>query len=406
VVPVLFLLLAAALPRSASASMISGSVVDDDSGQPVSKVEVSIEPIEGKGSRVSTFTSKMGTFLLDGVAPGRYRIAVRVEGKALLRVEATAERADKSVAWKIEGALDPSKPPTFEMTDGLAVKGALAVGAAIEVATPEGTVLVAPQQALGLLVKRIQTGDCAGALPSLEKLIASYPDVPKAHYLSAFCNAQAGASDPALASLAKVRELQPKFPGAALLEGQVLARAGRIAEAEEAMKREIANAANPHVVADAWIALAILHRDQGKDAEASAAFDQAIAVAPARPEPYAELSGLYVKSDQLDKATAILDKAEEAGASAGAGPAWLGVGLAYYKKKDCAHAQESLREMIRLGGSSGDLATAYAVLGRCALKEGKTAEGLASLRKSLDLDPGSSLATENRDLIQSYASKK
>src|SRR6185369_13341629 len=123
-------------------------------------------------------------------------------------------------------------------------------------------------------------------------------------------------------------------------------------------------------------------------------------------EPYAELSGLYAKADQLDKATAILDRAGEAGAAEGTGPAWLAVGIEYYKKKDCAHAQESLRQTIQIGGASSDLSTAYAVLGRCALKDGKTADGVASLRKSLELDPASSLAAETKQILQSYAAKK
>lgn len=401
----LFLGLVSMFPRLAAGSMLSGTVADD-AGQLAPKAEVAIEPVEGHGTRASTVSSKMGTFLLDNVASGRYRVVVRLEGKTLLKLQATAEKADKSVAWNLDGALDPAKPPILDITDGLSVKLAITVGAAVEMQTPEGTVLLAPQQALSQLVKSIQGGGCAGALPNLERLTTAFPDIAKAHYLKGFCQAQAGAVDPALVSLAKVQELQPKFPGAALLEGQVLARAGKAPEAEAAMKREIANAANPQVVADAWIGLGFLHRDQGKDADAVAAFEQAVPIAPSRPEPYAELSALYVKADQLDKATSILDKAGEAGAASGAGPAWLGLGLAYYKKKDYPHAQESLREMIQLGGSSSDLSTAYAVLGRCALREGKTADGLASLRKSIEIDPASPLAGETRQLLQSYASKK
>jgi tetratricopeptide (TPR) repeat protein len=399
----LFLAIVSLLSPVAAASMLSGTVTDD-AGQAAGRAEVVLEPVDGQGARSSAVASKMGTFLLDNVAPGRYHLAVRLAGKTLLAVQATAEKPDRSVAWKIDGALDPAKPPVLEVTDGLNVKVVLTVGAAVEMQTPEGTVLIAPQQALAQLVKRIQGGDCAGALPNLERLTTSFPDVARAQYLLAFCRAQTGATEPALASLAKLRELQPKFPGAALLEGQVLARGGKAAEAEAAMKREIDNAANPQVVAEAWIGLGLLHRDQGKDADAAAAFEQATSLAPARPEPYAELAGLYVKADQLDKATAVLDRAAEAGAASG--PAWLSVGIAYYKKKDCAHAQEAMRAMIQIGGANGDLSTAYAVLGRCALRDGKTADGLASLRKSLDLDPGSSLSGETRQILQSYAGKK
>src|SRR4029078_7214844 len=114
-----------------------------------------------------------------------------------------------------------------------------------------------PRESLAVLFSRIRGGDCAVALPSLDRLTAAFPDIAKAHYLTGFCRAQTGATEPAaplsaegprrhaeraLAALSKVQQLQPKFPGAALLEGQVLARAGKPAEAEASMKREIANA--------------------------------------------------------------------------------------------------------------------------------------------------------------------
>ena len=122
--PLLFLALASLQHPSALASMLSGTVTDD-AGQAAAKAEVALEPVEGQGTRTSTLTSKMGTFLLDNVTAGKYRVSVRTEGKTLLSLAATAERQDKSVAWKIEGGFDPSKPPVLDVADGLvqAIRG-------------------------------------------------------------------------------------------------------------------------------------------------------------------------------------------------------------------------------------------------------------------------------------------
>jgi tetratricopeptide (TPR) repeat protein len=370
--------------------------VRDESGQPVAKADVALEPIEGHGARVTATTNKMGNFLVDSIVPGDYRLRVAADGKAVLALEASAERVDKTVAWKIDGKIDPANPAKLAIADGLVVKCTATIGDAIEIDTAQGKILMSPQQALNDLARRAQSGDCAGALPSLERLTAT-STVPKAHYLAGFCQAQLGATDKSIASLSRVLELQPKFPGAALLMGQVLSRAGKAPEAEEAWKKEIATAANPDIVVESWMALAFQYRDAGKDADAVSAFEQVIAVAPSRKEGYAGLATLYVKSHELEKAASLLDRARAAGV---VDPSSLvELGIAFFAGKDYTRSAALLKQAIDAGASGQDLGTAYAVLGRCELREGKKADALTALKKSLELSPSGKLADETRKLV-------
>jgi Tfp pilus assembly protein PilF len=275
------------------------------------------------------------------------------------------------------------------------------MGAAVEVGGAGGKALVNPAQALGDVTRQVQEGRCAEAMPTLETLIAAQPAVAKAHYLAGFCNAQLGHPDRAVASLERTLELQPKFPGAALLEGQVLAGLGRNDDAEALLKREISNAGDPELVVDAWVALGILYRERGRNPEAIDAFRQVVALAPKRPEPYAELASLHMKADQLDKAAQILQQGHDAGAGSANAALLLNVGVAYYRKKAYREAQETFRSVIAGGASDRELGTAYALLGRCQLRDGKTAEARASLEKSLQLDASSDLAEETRQLLRS-----
>ena len=122
-------------------------------------------------------------------------------------------------------------------------------------------------------------------------------------------------------------------------------------------------------------------------------------IAPTRPEPYVELAGLYADSGQLDKADAILAKAKEAGADDPA--ALLHVAISYFNKKDNVHAEAMCRRLIDGGkASKPDLASAYAILGRAQLNSGKIDDGVASLKKSLEIDPEGRFAAQTQDILK------
>jgi predicted TPR repeat methyltransferase len=59
------------------------------------------------------------------------------------------------------------------------------------------------------------------------------------------------------------------------------------------------------------------------------------------------------------------------------------------------------RRLIEGGKASPpDLASAYAILGRAQLNTGKTDEGVASLKKSIELDPKGRFASQSEDILR------
>jgi Flp pilus assembly protein TadD len=147
-----------------------------------------------------------------------------------------------------------------------------------------------------------------------------------------------------------------------------------------------------------------VQRDQSKDADAIATFEKAMNAAPTRPEAYVELSALYSKTGQTDKAAAILDKAKEVGADDPL--ALLNVGISYFNKKDYAHAETMFRRVTESKASPADQAMAFGLLGKLQLRDGKNADAIASFKKCLELDPAGRLAPETRDVLKALEPKK
>src|SRR5262249_6010702 len=144
-------------------------------------------------------------------------------------------------------------------------------------------------------------------------------------------------------------------------------------------------------------------RDQKKSEEAIATFRKVIESDPTRPEPYIDLAGLHADLGQLDKAESILADAKAAGADDPS--ALLHVGITYFNKKDWAHAESRCRRVIDNGTvQDGDRASAYAILGRVQLNNGKTDEAVASLQKSLEIDPSGRFAAQTKEILKALKS--
>ena len=377
-----------------------GSVVDDK-GQPVANAKVILEPIEG-GSRVEVITKgKKGGFLIGIIRPGTYRFKVEAAGAVLLSLNARAINLPnkKEAVWTVDGRVRADRPTQMKIEDGMEITCDAVVGQASEVTTATGEkTLATPDQALAMMTQQVQQGNCVGTLPQLEKFVAENPSSGRAFYLQGYCDAVLERDDEALAALAKALELDPSFVGTQTLIGKVLARNKKLAEAEAAFQKELANpAASVDLQVDALLSLGSVQRDQGKDADAVATFEKAKSLVPSRPESYVELSALYAKMGQTDKAAAILDEAKQVGADDPV--ALLNVGISYMNKKDYAHADGMFRRVIESKAGSADLAMAYGLLGKLQLRDGKTEDAIASLKKCVELDPAGRLAKESEELL-------
>ncbi len=397
------LLLAASHPALAQQARVYGKVTDG-AGSPVAGAKLTLEPLEGAGVTVSTTTGKKGTYMFGLVRPGRYRPVTAVPGQVIRHLEAHATDAERKVRWKLDGAVKPGEPPALDVEEGWVVECDVTLGPAIRMAGGEGKpVLVTPEEAVSDLARRISSGECRSAMPELRRVLEAAPDNATLHYLAGYCAAGEDRADEAIASLTRALALDPALPGASLLRGQVETRVGRNAEAEADFRREIAGDEDPKLLTDTWIALGILYRQQGNDADAVTAFEKVAELAPERPESYSELSALYTRTGQPEKAAALVERAKKAG---GLDPAvLLNVGISFLNRKNYAQAAEFFQRAIDVGKKDETEGRAWGLLARCQLNAGNTDEGIASLRRSLELDPQGSLAEENREILSAMEKK-
>ena len=384
--------------------------VTDETGAGAPNTKVILEPLE-KGARVEIAAKgKKGSYLIGIIRPGRYALKVEAAGLALVSIKAEAtglnEYGKKESKWKREGNVPLDKPTELQVEDGMEIICDLVVGKATEITTATGEKAIASgDQAYAMLAQQVQKGDCAGALPQIEKFTTENPTHARAFYLRGYCDAVLEHDDDALSALGKSQELDPAFAGVSTLIGKVHARNKRLPEAEAAFKKELEGSAVPmEIQMDALLSLGAVQRDQSKDTDAIATFERAMAAAPSRPESYVELSALYAKAGQTDKAAAILEKAKEVGADDPL--AMLNVGISYFNKKDYAHAETMFRRVTESKASSSDQAMAYGLLGKLQLRDGKNADAIASFKKCLELDPGGRLAPETRDVLKALEPKK
>lgn len=386
-----------------------GTVVDE-TGAGVANAKVILEPVE-MGARVEVAAKgKNGSYLMGFVRAGRYAVKVDAAGLALVSVRAEAlalnSSQQKESKWKLDKRVAVGKSTEIQVEDGMEITCALVLGKATVVTMPSGEKTVASgDQAYALLAQQVQKGDCAGALPKIQAFTSENPENARAFYLLGFCEAVLERDDEALVALAKSKELDGSFAGVSVLMGKIYARNKRFPEAEAAFKLEIdGSGAPPQTQLDALLSLGAVQRDQSRDAEAIATFERAVAVAPTRPEAYVELSALYTKSGQPDKAAAILDKAKEVGADDPV--ALLNVGISYFNKKDFGHAEAMFRRVTESKAGNSDLAMAYGLIGKLQLRDNKNAEAITSFKKSLELDPNGRLAAETRETLKALEQKK
>jgi Flp pilus assembly protein TadD len=384
--------------------------VTDEAGVGAPNVKVILEPVD-KGARVEAGSKgKNGSYLIEIIRPGRYTVRVDAPGHALVSIRAEAFGPNDSGAreskWKLDERVRVGKASEILVGDGMEITCDLVVGKATEVSTATGEKTVASaEQAYALLAQQVQKGDCAGALPQIEKFTVDNPAHSSAFYLKGFCDAVLGRDDDALAALAKSQELNPGFAGVNTLIGKVHARNKRLPEAEAAFQKELEGSNLPQEIQiDALLSLGAVQRDQSKGNEAMATFEKAVAAAPTRPEAYIELSALYTKAGETDKAAAILDKAKGAGADDPR--ALLNVGISYFNKKDYAHAESIFRRVTESKASLPDLAMAYGLLGKLQMRDGKNKDAIASFQKSLELDPKGRLAAETQAALKSLQTKQ
>jgi len=373
--------------------------VTDASGQPVAGATIHLDPTEGTGNKTEATTRKKGDFILGLVRPGTYKITIDAPGGLVITsIKAQSKEIgerNKPADWSVDQKIGPNAPVTLEFKDGREVTAEFVIGPPQAAAAP-------PQQAgdpLAAVVQKVQGGDCAGALPDIEAVRAANPQNARAHYLAAYCLERTGDHEKALQAIDQTLQVQPEFAGGSLLRGRVLRAMNRADEAEAAFKKEIETTQHETVRNDAWGALAILYKDAGRTDDAIAAFEKIVELQPQKGEAYMELSTLYGKKGDRAKQAEAVERAKQAGASADPA-ALLNVGIGHMNDGHYTEAVEVFRRVIDTPEvPTADLAMAWGLLGRCQLNANQMDEGMASLQKAIELDPGGAMTEENKQIL-------
>jgi tetratricopeptide (TPR) repeat protein len=141
--------------------------------------------------------------------------------------------------------------------------------------------------------------DMMGARTNCAAALHENPNLVEAHLAQAWVLDWTGDKTGALREISKALSIDPRDPGAMLLQGQEFTRSNRWGDAEDTFAR--LQTARPNY----WLAreeLGIVYNSEGKCARAAEEFWAASLAAPKRTLPLANLSSMYLRMGNLDNA--------------------------------------------------------------------------------------------------------
>jgi tetratricopeptide (TPR) repeat protein len=385
-----------------SYARMSGTVTMPD-GTPVGGVTVKLETATEEGVNAEAESNAKGRYLIGMVRHGSYLLRVETHGELVLtRVKGKGLDTDagNSVLWEIDTAASSDQPPKINVGSRNQLTLDIVVGPKAMAAKAPGEQAAeqkAIEDAFAAGLARVRDGDFKGALELLEPLAQKAPEHANTWYLIGFSRERLGQLDTALSAADRATSLDPALAGVHVLRGRILRGQKRLPEAEAEIRQEIEHAGSSSVVFDSWVALASVLEDAGRSSEAIQALEHAVELDPARGEVSVELARLYTTAGDRDKAAAALERAEQAGKGDDARVLNLAIGALNDNQYD--RAEDIARRVVDKGSSNANLSVGHSVLARCDLHRGNYPGAVTHLEQALALDPNSSLAAENRDIL-------
>jgi tetratricopeptide (TPR) repeat protein len=189
----------------------------------------------------------------------------------------------------------------------------------------------------------------AQAIEALKAILADYPELAEAHMLLGFAYRAQGTPEVMGEAVGELRQ------AIALKPSLLLAR----------------------------IALARIYLDLGRHARAREELEDALELAPGRPELLALLGETERQLGNATRAVELIRQALDADAGAVQARYYLGLALL-----DVEQPVDAIGELEAVAQSGAVPAEAYAALGRAYLAAGRLDDGVKSLQQAARLDPG------------------
>lgn len=207
----------------------------------------------------------------------------------------------------------------------------------------------------------LASGDAKGAVPILERAVRADPERLRLHFQIATAHTTLGEVDEALAAFAREIELNED------VEVRYLAHLNR----------------------------SILFERQKKWSDAAEALEQALELKP-EPDAYAQLTALYLRAGELEKATEALERGAEAGFRSAR--LYFNVGARLYNDHQYEEAEQAFRTALEI---DAEMAEAERSLGATLSQLGRTDEARKHLGRYLELRPDAPDADEVREHLAS-----
>jgi tetratricopeptide (TPR) repeat protein len=395
----LLLALAPAVTLAQNQARMSG-VVTDHEGNPVKDAVVKLQPKDDKGTSVDATSKKKGNYLIGMIRPGAYNLLVDAPGGLVvlrLKGRATDPLENDKVLWEVDQEFAPDQLPPINVGYMNQIHLDVVVGPMSLTAAAKAEAEAKKLEDLyasGLA--KIRSGNYEEGLALLEKPLEGTPDHAGTNYLAAFALTQLGRYETALPRIDKCLSVDPSFSGAHVLRGRILKGLGRDDEAEREFRSELDGSFDAAVKMEAAIGLAILYEDTNRLADAIATLEAASEF-DSRREVLLKLSDLYSQSGDREKAYATLERAEKEGGMDDV--ALLNLAIGYINDRNYSDAERLANRLVEKGSDPKNLSLAHSILARCDLNRGKLDDGAQHLRTALALDPDSSLAAENREIL-------
>ncbi len=294
-----------------------------------------------------------------------------------------------------EGAVDPANPivPLSVPNEANTVQVVIAMGpppAQQQAAGQPGSIDVqdaALKQQLRAAVEAIQANNFDLGLTTVDGLLqkrdAMKPeDLASVLYMRAFCLYQLKRETEAEPALTEALKLRPDLVPALDLLGPIYVHQKRYAEAQDVFQKDVAQTEDPAKKSQLLLNLGLVLREQGKDADAVAPFEQAKQLAPDDPNVIVQLADLYTAMGRGQDAEQLMGGSNLPPDQAAV--LRFNMAVAFMKAKKWAEADAQFRKCIEL---NPQMPEAHRYLAECLLRTGKRAEAVTELEEYLKLAP-------------------
>ncbi|GEM_PF-5708758 len=370
--------------------LVEGTLTDRDS-KPISDGQValvheSLGPIEApvKDGQFRKRLFEVGNYTLNVTVPGHLIYAIRFEDHG------PTGAVEESGRYSI-GADQVVPPNRFSVGHTYKYEVVMVPASFFEEKAQSEALGKAQKKVLDA-EDRIHSGKPTEAIPILEDVIQSHPDLGYPQYLLGVAQFDSNQLDAARTSFEKALAVKADLKGAHFYLGKMDYDAGNKDAAITHFESEIAVAPTQM---ETLQNLAVLYREKGEKAKAVEALEKMRAIRPNDERILNDLLVLYTDLKNETKVKEIVTAQEALGQQDAS--SYYNLGSSLWNEKDYVQAESAFRKAIE---KDPTLAPAYKGLGYCLIQLKNNKDAAVALSKYLELTPTAADADKIRGILK------